>query len=128
VWQPNASQWRLIFPLGVALVLFWPSASEYDNRSLALKLAGWAADPADTLPHEPSVLSIADEDDVAAIDAQAAQQEQYDKVYKSSAFARLRLRLRDAQEPFDPSTERQILVAVAALGGLLTWRLGSRHS
>ena len=127
MWQPNAPQWRLIVLLAVALVLFWPSASEYDNRSLALKLAGWAADPANTLPRPPEALTIQDEDDIAAIDAQTAQQDEYDKAYNSSAFARLRLRLRDAQEPFDPSTERQILAAVAVLGGLLVWRLGPRH-
>lgn len=127
MWQPNTSQWRLIFPLGVALVLVWPSASEIDNRSLALKLAGWAADPAHTMPRQPEILGFQDEDDIAAIDAQTAQQEQYDKFYQGSAFARLRLHVRDAQEPFDPSTERQILVAVALLGGLLIWRLGARH-
>jgi hypothetical protein len=128
VLQPNASQWRLSVLLAAVLVLFWPSSSESDNRSLALKFAGWVIDPTHSLPREPEVLGFADEDDVAAIDAQTVQQEQYDKVYNGSALGRLRLRLRDAQEPLEPATERQILIAAAVLGGLLVWRLGSRHS
>jgi hypothetical protein len=117
----------VIVVLAAVLVLFWPSSSESDNRSLALKFAGWAADPAHSLPREPEPLGFADEDDIAAIDAQSAQQERYDKFYNSGGFARLRLRLRDAQEPFDPATERQILFAVAVAGALVVWRLGARH-
>ncbi len=126
MWQPNSSQWRVIAVVAAILVCFWPSTDEDDNRSLALKFVGWVADPAHSLPHEPETLGFAEGDDVAAVDAQAVQQERYDKVYNGSAFGRLRLRLRDAQEPLEPATERQILVAVGVLGGLLVWRLGAR--
>ena len=58
--------------------------------------------------------------------AHDAQEAEYERVYASSKLARLRIRLRDMPEPFDPSTEQQVLAAIGVLGGLLVWRLGGR--
>ena len=41
VWQPNSSQWRLIWILAIVIVLFWPGQQ---NRSLAIKALNWVAD------------------------------------------------------------------------------------
>ena len=124
MWQPNTSQWRVIWILAAVIVLFWPSGQQ--NRSLAIKTINWAADPRHTLPRLPDALSFDDEDDVRAVTAHDNQEEEYDRVYASSPMARLRIRLRDTGEPFDPGTERQVLVAIGVLGGLLVWRLGGR--
>ena len=123
VWQPNSSQWRAIWIIAIVVVLFWPGQQ---SRSLAIKTLNWAANPKHTLPRLPDDLSFENEDDIAAVTAHDEQEAEYDRVYASSPLVRLRLHLRDMQEPFDPSTERQVLAAIAILGGLLVWRIGGR--
>ncbi len=127
MWQPKTFQWRLICTLAVLVVLFWPAQGQQGDpdRSLAIKTVNWLADPMHTLPRPPGTLSFDDEDDVAAITAHDAQEAEYERVYASSAIARLRIRARDMQEPFDSSTERQLLSAVVVLGALFIWRLGA---
>jgi hypothetical protein len=122
VWQPNKIQWRVIWALAVALILLWPPLQ---GRSLGIKFISWLADPTNSLPHQPAQFSFDDEDDMAAMTAHDGQEADYERVYSSSAFARLRLRLRDMEEPFDPSTERQVLGAIAVLSALIIWRLGA---
>jgi len=122
VWKPNTAQKWLIWTLAVVMVLLWPSQQ---GRSLGIKTVSWLADPMHTLPRQPAVLSVEDEDDMAAISAHDDQEAEYDRAYASSSLTRLRIHLRDMQEPFDPSTEQQVLGAVAVLGALLIWRLGS---
>jgi hypothetical protein len=122
VWQPNTAQWRLIWVLAVVVVLLWPGQQ---GRSLAVKTLNWSADPMHTLPRLPANFSFEDEDDVAVVAAHDQQEDDYNRVYASSAWVRLRIHLRDLQEPFDPSTERQVLAAIAILGSLLIWRLAT---
>ena len=114
----------MIWILAAFIVLFWPSGQQ--NRSLAIKTLNWAADPMHTLPRLPEALSFDDEDDIVAVTAHDDQEAEYNRVYASSATARVRIHMRDMEEPFDPSTERQVLVAIGVLGGLLVWRLGGR--
>ncbi len=106
----------------MVLILLWPSQQ---SRSLGIKIASWLADPIHTLPQQPGPLAMEDEDDIAALTAHDDQEAEYDRAYASSALTRLRIRLRDMQEPFDPSTEQQVLGAIALLTALLIWRLGS---
>jgi hypothetical protein len=123
VWQPSAPQWRLIWILTVVIVLFWPGEQD---RSLAIKTLNWAADPRNTLPQLPGDLTLDSGDDPEAVTAHDAQEAEYYRVYEGSRVARLRMRLRDMSDPFEPSTQRQILGAIAVLGGLAVWRLGTR--
>ena len=121
VWQPNASQWRVIWVLALFLVLFWPS---HESGSLAIKALNWAVDPMGTLPRIPVEFSFGDGDDPQAVTEHDAKEFEYQRVYDGSKIARLRLRVRDMTDPFDPSTQQQILVGIGVLGSLLIWRLG----
>ena len=123
VWRPNPLQWRLIWILAVVIVLFWPLQR---SRSLAIKALNWAADPANTLPRLPGEFSLEDGEDPVAVTAHDNQEAEYNRVYASSRLARLRIRARDMPDPFDPSTQQQVLAAIGVLGGLLIWRLGAR--
>jgi len=38
---------------------------------------------------------------------------------------RTRLWLTELNDPFEPATARQLIVAVAVIGALLAWRVGS---
>jgi len=123
VWQPNPSQWRVIWILAAILVLFWPGQQ---SRSLAVKIVNWAADPMNTLPRLPEQFTLEDGEDPASVMAHDSQEADYERAYANSRLLRLRIRLRDMRDPFEPATQQQILAALAALGGLLIWRLGAR--
>lgn len=123
MWRPNTTQWRLIWGLAAVIVLFWPAQG---SRSLAIKAINWIADPTGKLPRLPPAFSLEDGEDPVAVNAHDSQEADYNRAYASSGFVRLRLRLRDLEDPFEPSTQQQILVAFAVLGALLIWRLGSR--
>ena len=123
VWRPNPLQWRLIWILAVVIVLSWPLQG---SRSLAIKALNWAADPTNALPRLPREFSLEDGEDPVAVTAHDNQEAEYNRVYASSRIARLRIRLRDMSDPFDPSTQQQLLAAIGLLGGLLIWRLGAR--
>jgi len=123
VWQPNSSQWRLIWILAIGIVLFWPGQQ---NRSLAIKALNWMADPMNTLPRLPGDFTLDSGEEPDAVTAHDTQEAEYRRLYASSRFARLRIRLKDTPDPFDPSTQQQVLAAIGVLGGLLVWRLGQR--
>lgn len=123
MWRPNSLQWRLIWVLAFVIVLFWPSQQ---SRSLGIKALNWAADPGNTLPRLPGPFSLEDGEDPVAVTAHDAQEAEYNHVYASSRLARLRIHLRDMSDPFEPSTQQQVLAAIGVLGGLLIWRLGGR--
>lgn len=121
MWRPNSSQWRLIWALAAVIVLFWPGER---SRSLAIKALNWVADSRSTLPRLPEDFTLEGGEDPVAVTAHDAQEAEYNRVYASSRLARLRIRLRDMSDPFEPSTQQQILAAIGVLGGLLVWRLG----
>jgi hypothetical protein len=118
-------QWRLIWILAIAIVLFWPGQQ---NRSLAIKTLNWVADPMNTLPRLPGDFSLEGGEDPGVVTAHDTQEAEYRRVYANSRLARLRIRLRDMPDPFDPSTQQQVLAAIGVLGGLLVWRLGQRRA
>jgi len=125
MFQPNRAQWSIIWTAAALLVLAWPGDT---GRSLVVKAVNWAVDPAGSLPTLPAPLPMALDDDGDAVPAHDAQETEYYRVRDRSVITRWRMTLRDAGDPFDPSTERQLLVAVAVLSALGVWRLDSRRS
>ena len=51
-----------------------------------------------------------------------AEVRRYDEAYNAGGWTRLRLRLKVATDPFEPHTERQLLLLFAALTWFMTWR------
>jgi hypothetical protein len=123
VWQPNRAQWATIWVVAVFLILAWPSG---DSKSLGAKVINWAVDPGDTLPTMPPQLPMSLDDDGDAVAAHDALEQEYYDAYQRSGTNRLRLKLKEAGDPFDPSTERQILIGVGVLAALGVWRLGEK--
>ena len=50
--------------------------------------------------------------------------QQYDALYLKGGWTRKRLELKVARDPFNPSTERQLLTGLAVVTAFLTWRFG----
>lgn len=124
MFQPNRAQWSIIWTAAALLVLAWPGDT---GRSLLVKAVNWAVDPAGSLPTLPAPLPMALDDDGDAVPAHDAQEAEYYRVRDRSVITRWRMTLRDAGDPFDPSTERQLLVAVAVLSALGVWRLDGKR-
>lgn len=125
MWQPNRAQWPIIWTVAALLVLAWPPGT---GRSLLVKTVNRASDPAGTLPSLPAPLPMSLDDDGDAVAAHDAQEREFYRAYAGSRLMRWRMDLRDAGEPLDPSTERQLLVAVAVLSALAVWRLNTPGS
>src|SRR5437899_7513913 len=103
MWQPTNKQWRLIWPFAIFLLLAWPA----ENGSLAVKGIRWLADPSGTLPELPPPLSMELGDNADAVAEHDAQEQEYYRVVASSGSARTRLRLKELNDPFEPTTQRQ---------------------
>lgn len=119
--QPNRRQWRVIWVLATAVVLLWPLG---EGPSLAVKAVHFAADPRGSLPVLPEPLPMGVGDDGEAVIQHDLQTNAYYDAWDASAWTRARMRLRDWRPGVDPTTERQILIALVVLGALLLWRLG----
>ena len=65
-------------------------------------------------------------DDMEAVQQHDAEETAYYRMYDTSRIARLRLQLRDLKDPFDPSTERQVLFGLAILIALSIWRVEAK--
>src|ERR1043166_9289616 len=121
VWQPNRAQWRIIWIVAILLILGWPPDQ---GRSLGMKAVNWLADPTNSLPTQPAPLPIGLDDNGDAVASHDADEAEYYRVYTSSRVTRLRMQLKVALDPLEASTQRQLLVALGVLSGLLVWRLG----
>ena len=124
MWQPNRAQWSILWTVAVLLVLVWPPDR---GRSLVVKAVNWAVDPAGSLPTLPAPLPRALDDDGDAVPAHDALETEYYRVRDSSPTTRWRMTMKAANDPFDPSTERQLLVGVAVLSALGVWRLNGKR-
>jgi len=124
VWQPNTAQWRIIWIVAVLLILCWPPEK---GRSLGVKITNRLADPRNTLPAMPEPLPIALDDNGDAVSEHDALAAEYYRRYESSALTRYRMRLKEATDPFDPSTERQILAGIGILSALAVWRINGKR-
>lgn len=120
MWQPSKKQWRVIWPLAIFVLLSWPAAT----GSLAVKSIRWLADPNGTLPHLPPPLSMEMGDNGDAVAEHDAEEQSYYALAASSGWTRTRLWLTEVNDPFEPTTARQLIVAIAVIGVLLAWRIG----
>src|SRR5262249_1927711 len=118
MWQPDRIQWRFIWMAAVCLILAWPA----ENGSLDVKALNWRADPFEWLAARPSPLGLGAGDDPEAVQLHDAEEAAYYSMYNRSWLGRLRLQLRDLNDPFDPATERQVLAGLAILSVLGIWR------
>jgi hypothetical protein len=125
LWQPSRAQSLLIWATTLLLVLAWPPSS---GRSLGAKIVNWAVDPAGLLPSLPPPLPMGLDDDGDAVAAHDLLESEYYRVRDRASMNRWRMRVKDARDPIDPTTERQILIGIAAVGALIVWRLSARPS
>ena len=121
MWQPNNLQWWILAVCAVLIVTAWPPS---EGKSLAAKFVNWAVDPMNQLPTLPDQLSLGSGDDPDAVNARDMQVQQYDALYLKGGWTRKRLELKVARDPFNPSTERQLLVGLAVATAFLVWRFG----
>src|SRR5262249_21308354 len=109
--------------VGVLIVTLWPPA---DDRSLAVKFVNWAVDPKNELPTLPDQLALGLGDDPAAVEEHDLLTQHYDLLYAKGGWTRKRLELKVATDPFNPSTERQVLTALGVIVALAVWRSDPR--
>jgi len=125
VWRPNNVQWWIFVVAALLVVFVWPPAG---GKSLALKFVNWAVDPGNELPTLPDQLALGLGDDPDAVYEHDLQTQQYDALYEKGGWARRRLELKVATDPFDPATERQVLAGVVILIALIAWRFGGERT
>ena len=116
--------WWVLIAIALAIVFVWPPDAD---RSLALKFVNWAVDPRDELPVLPEQLALGLGDDPDAVAAHDAVTRHYDALYAGGGWTRRRLELKVATDPFNKSTERQLLTAAGVIVAFLAWRLGARR-
>jgi hypothetical protein len=115
------AQWWVLLIAALLLVALWPPT---EGRSLAMTFVNWAVDPGDTLPTLPGPLAFGQSDDPTIVNAHDLQTRMYDELYDKGGWTRLRLELKVADDPFNRSTERQLLVAIGVLTAFVVWRFG----
>ncbi len=123
MWRPGTGEWWLLLIVALLIVAIWPPS---DDRSLAVKFVNWAVDPRDSLPTLPGPLAIGRGDDPAAVEAHDLQTRMYDELYERGGWTRRRLELKVARDPFNPSTERQLLIALGVVTAFVVWRRSTR--
>lgn len=121
--QPNRARWWILLAVALFIVVAWPPDND---RSLALKITSWAVDPTNALPVLPAQLGYGMGDDYQAVEARDAEVRRYDELHSRGGWTRRRLELKVAKDPFNSSTERQLLLAIGVIVGFLVWRSGSR--
>ena len=107
----RAGSW-VLFLVVLAVITAWPPQT---GQSLALKLLHAAVDPTGSLPFLPEQLDFGLSDDPQAVDLRDMLVRRYDDALASGPVMRTRLRLKNAADPFDAATERQVLLLVAAV-------------
>lgn len=126
MWQPSRTQWTVIWTVTVFILLAW---APQQGQSLGVKALNWIADPTHALPDLPPALPMGLDDDGDAVSAHDALEQEYYRAYDTGGFTRTRLKLKTFEDPFDPTTEHQLLIALGALSVLFVWRLeGSRRA
>ena len=125
MWQPNNLQWWIFVIVALFIIFVWPPA---DDRSLAFKFVNWVVDPSGELPVLPPQLGFGVGDDPVAVAEHDAQVQHYDELYAQGGWTRKRLELKVATDPFNTSTERQLLVAFGVLSAFLVWRFAGKKA
>jgi hypothetical protein len=124
MWRPSNAQWWILFAATLFVVVAWPPQ---DDKSLATKFVNWVVDPTQQLPILPPQLPLGMGDDPDAVNAHDLQVRQYDMLYMQGGWTRRRLELKVVDDPFDATTTWQLLVAIAAVVGLIVWRIKPRR-
>ena len=119
MWRPTNAQWWILIVAALLIVFAWPPR---DEKSLALKFVNWVVDPKGELPVLPNQLALGQGDDPDAVSAHDLQTQAYDAAYLKGGWSRRRLELKVADDPFNPATERQILIAFGVATAFLVWR------
>ena len=121
VWRPSNAVWWLLVLVALLIVVAWPPR---DGKSLAMTFVNWAVDPRNELPVLPDQLPMGLGDDPVAVNEHDSLVRQYDALYLQGGWMRRRLELKVANDPFDPSTTRQLLTAFGVLTAFVAWRIG----
>jgi hypothetical protein len=119
MWQPGTRHWWTLLLVALLIVALWPPS---EDRSLAVKFVNWVVDPRDRLPILPGPLAFGQGDDPAAVEAHDLQTRMYDELYAKGGWTRTRLELKVARDPFNSSTERQLLIAFGVVVAFIVWR------
>ena len=130
---PGRGSWVLL-SAALFMVMAWPPDKD---RSLIVKAVTWSVDPLDSLPILPPQLGFGLSDDVQAVESRDEMVRRYDVLFNSDSFTRWRLRMKVAEDPFNPAIERQLLLVFGVIVAFVTlnvlpWgtgqnvRLGSR--
>lgn len=114
MFHPTRAQWILVCAIAGVLVLCWPPDRGHGSN-LLLKVVHGAVDPAGSLPVLPPALPPGLGDDGDAVSAHDAMEAEYYSRRNSAAMTRWRMDVKAAGDPFDPTTERQILIAGAVV-------------
>lgn len=115
----RSSSARPLFLAVLLVVAAWPPAN---GRSLLMKAVNFAVDPMDSLPVLPPQLGYGLSDDVRAVEERDAMVRAYDDAYDRDVLTRRRLELKVARDPFEASTERQVLLVFGVLVAYRTAR------
>ena len=119
VVRARRSPWPVVAALVAVLAVLWPPEN---GRSLVVKSINWLADPRGELPRRPSPLAIGVDDDADVVSAHDMEEHAYEAMYRDSWTGRMRLQLRDAEDPLEPTTERPLLIAAAALAAVWAFK------
>ncbi|MFN8065716.1 MAG: hypothetical protein U0P82_13050 [Vicinamibacterales bacterium] len=112
-------RWWLLLAVTLLLVCAWPPLQ---GRSLLVKGVNWIVDPGHRLPVLPPQLGFGLSDDPQAVEIRDELVRRYDELYNRDTLTRWRLQMKVAHDPFDPSTERQILLVIGVIAGFMLLR------
>jgi hypothetical protein len=121
----SRAQRGIVFAIAALLVLCWPPDRGH-GTSLLMKAMHWAVDPLDALPQLPPALPPGLGDNGDAVAEHDAIEADYYRLHNSSAMTRWRMDMEAAGDPFDPTTERQVLIAIAVIAALAVWMVGRK--
>ena len=88
-----------------------------------MKLAGWVVDPGGRVPSMPPPLPMGLDDDGNAVSEHDMLENGYLLARERSTITRLRMDVKDGADPFERSTQRQLLIGLAVVAALIVWRL-----
>ena len=123
MWQPTRAAAWVLFLVALGIIVVWPPAND---KSLAVKFTNWVVDPRGRLPILPPQLGLGLGDSPEAVEARDAEVRMYDTLYAQGGWTRARLELKVAEDPFNPATERQVLLLFGVCAAFLAWRFGGR--
>lgn len=113
----------LALAVALGVVAAWPPDR---GPSLAVSAVRWAVDPLERLPTLPPQLGLGLGDDPVLVEARDARVRRYDQLHAEGGWTRRRLELKVVADPFRPSTERQLLLALGVVGLFVAWRVHAR--